>query len=145
MWHAMEIHCFKLYSELLLTKYGLIYFMKSKKKTVVFRKIFFCNIIIGNSCWHGTASLFWLNFEHDSCSPSFFCVYSHHTNVLSLPAKSLSMKQKWPCVQKNDLVKSPKSVFILLPLIKIFCKWQVQNFQMSAICISPSKSNNFHL
>ena len=32
MCHTMEIHCFKLCPELLFTKYGFSYFMKTKKK-----------------------------------------------------------------------------------------------------------------
>lgn len=32
MWHATETHCLKLSPELLFTKYGLSYFMQTKKK-----------------------------------------------------------------------------------------------------------------
>lgn len=32
MCHAMVIHCFKLHPELLFTKYGLSYFIQTKKK-----------------------------------------------------------------------------------------------------------------
>lgn len=49
MCHAMVIHCFKLHPELLFTKYGLSYFIqtkKKKKKTVGFRKAFFITLLL---------------------------------------------------------------------------------------------------
>lgn len=49
MCHTMEIHCFKLCPELLFTKYGFSYFMKTKKKKkriVGFRKTFFIALLL---------------------------------------------------------------------------------------------------
>lgn len=47
----MVIHYLKLHTELLFTKYGLSYFMQTKKKKNcwLLEKIFY-NIIIGDSC-----------------------------------------------------------------------------------------------
>lgn len=50
MCHAMVIHCFKLHPELLFTKYGLSYFIQTKKKDCWLPESIFYNIIIGNSC-----------------------------------------------------------------------------------------------
>lgn len=58
MCHTMEIHCFKLYPELLFTKYGFSYFMQTKeKKDCWLPENIFYNIIIGNSCLSVTTSL----------------------------------------------------------------------------------------
>lgn len=54
MWHATETHCLKLRPELLFTKYGLSYFMQTKKKkkiererkTACFRKTFFITLLL---------------------------------------------------------------------------------------------------
>lgn len=57
MWHATETHCLKLRPELLFTKYGLSYFMQTKKKKnregekdCLLPENIFYNIIIGDSC-----------------------------------------------------------------------------------------------
>lgn len=47
----MEIYCFKLYPELLFTKYGFSYVMQTKKKktTVGFRKTIFTTLLLATN------------------------------------------------------------------------------------------------
>lgn len=141
-WRSIVLNCVQNFC--LLSMVSVISWRpkKKKKKIVGFRKTFFIALLLAT---HADVKLLWLNFEMRFAFSVFLLESTLSCNSLRLPAKSLSMKQKWQCIQKNDLAKSPKICVHFTALVKMFCRQQVQNFQMFAICVSPSKSNNFQL